>query len=181
MSQNPLTAVPWVQVQLSDIQNARPGGLVAAFQGTALAPGQPDPTLSVIQKVTAELLGAIGFSGRYVMDASQGQTANGVDVIPPNCLDMTVERICRQLERRLMQPWTPNEITDERTWQSVLNEIRRGEYPIDATNNPGAPAAISSKGGTVATIYAPPRTFGGLGGANSSGSSGWGGGGGNFL
>ena len=51
-----LTAVPWVAVALSDIQAARPGPLVTAFQTIALAAGQTDPTNTIIAKCTSELL-----------------------------------------------------------------------------------------------------------------------------
>lgn len=158
MSQQALTGVPWVAVALTDIQNARPGTLVAAFQGTALASGQGDPTLAIIQKVTADILGAVGYSGRYVMDASQGQNG-AVDVLPPNLFDFAVEKMCRMMEKRLMMPWTDDEKADERQYQNVLRDLKLGKYPVDATNNPGNAASISSQGGAVASVGGTRRFF----------------------
>ena len=157
MSQTPLTAVPWVAVTLTDIQNARPGPLVTAFQTTALASGQSDPTTAIIQKCTAELLSAVGMSGRVVMDASQGQVVP--DVVPPNLFDMLVEAICRRMQKRLRLPWTDDEKADQRHYEEILLKLRTGDYPVDMTNNPGNAASISSKGGSVATVGGNPRLF----------------------
>ena len=158
MTQIPLSGVSWIAVAVSDIQNARPGALVSAFQGTALASGQADPSLAIIQKITAEILGAAGYSGRYVMDASQGQNG-AVDVIPPNLVDFAVEKCCRTMEKRLAMPWTMDEGKDEDRYQRMLERLRKGDYPIDATNNPGALAAISSQGGAVFSSGSARRFF----------------------
>lgn len=153
-----LTGVPWVAVAISDIQAARPGALVAAFQGTALAVGQSDPSLVIIQKCTTELLSAIGYSGRVVMDASQGQNGS-VDVVPPNMFDVLVEKICRVMEKRLGMAWTADEQADDRAYQKTLQGLMAGTVSVYATSNPGNAASISAKGGAVAQICAPPRQF----------------------
>jgi hypothetical protein len=152
-----LSQVPWVAIALTDIQNARPGALVTGFQATALASGQSDPTLYIIQKVTAEVLGAVGYSGRYTMDASQGQNGT-VDLLPPNLFDFAVEKCCRMMEKRLAMPWTPDEVKDEDRYQKTLVEIRLGKYPIDATNNPSG-SNISIQPGQVALNCGYHRRF----------------------
>ena len=152
-----LTGVPWVAVSLSDIQNARPGALVQAFQSTALAVGQGDPTTAIIQKCTTDLLSAIGYSGRVVMDASQGMVTP--DVVPPNLFNDLVEEICRMLEKRLSMAWTPEEVNRDRDYRRILQSLMEGKYSVYATNNPGNLAAISSKGGAVASIPGVPRFF----------------------
>lgn len=160
MSETALTGLPWVAIALTDIQNARPGPLVVAFQSTALASGQGDPTLAIIQKVTAEILGAAGYSGKYILDASQGQTVSGIDVLPPNLFDIAIEKCCRLMERRLAMPWTSDEKDDERTYQKMLLDLKMGRYPIDQTNNPGNAASISSpSGGSVASVGGAARFF----------------------
>lgn len=161
-----LTAVPWVAVAVSDLQNARPGALVTAFDATALGPGQTNRTTVAIAKYTAELLAAVGYSGRVVMDASQGTVSP--DVVPPNLFDPLVEKICRQLEKSLGMPWTADETSQERDYAKLLQALMKGEVAVFATSNPGNAASISSKGGSVATICAPRRQFqpspGGFGG-----------------
>lgn len=152
-----LTGVPWVAVTLSDIQAARPGPLVSAFDTTALASGQTQRTSTVIIKCTAELLAAVGYSGRVIMDVSQGTVVP--DLVPPNLFDQLVEKICRVLERALSMPWTPDETQAERDYQKMLQGLMQGTVAVYATNNPGNAASISSKGGAVSTICAPPRQF----------------------
>lgn len=152
-----LTGVPWVAVQLSDLQNARPGALVAAFQGTALAVGQADPTTAIIQKCTTDLLSAVGYSGRVVMDASQGTVTP--DLVPPNLFNALVEEICRTMEKRLSLPWTQDEQNGDRAYQRILQGLMQGTYSVYATNNPGNLASISSKGGAVASLPGLPRFF----------------------
>lgn len=141
-----LSALPWIAVGVTDLQNAQAGALVAAFQGTALGVGQTDPTGPVIAQVSDELLGDIGFSGRYTMDASQGTVTP--NLIPPNLKDLCVKRVVRIMRGRLEMPLTADQIQDERTYQSIRGQIRRGEYPIDLTNNPSG-SNVSIKSGQV--------------------------------
>lgn len=150
------SAIPWVAVALLDLQNAQAGALVTAFQSTALGPGQPDPTTQVIADTSDEILGAVGFSGRYTMDASQGnQTPN---VIPPNLKNMAVRKIVRLMRGRLEMTLLPDMIEDERTYQRTLGLLRKGEFPVDATNNPSG-SNVGIKPGLVQYNCGQPRRF----------------------
>lgn len=151
-----LPAVPWIAVGLIDLQNAQAGPLVVAFQSTALAAGQPDPTAQVIADVSDEILGSIGFSGRYTMDASQGTVFP--NVIPPNLKNMAVKKICRLMKGRLEMPLRTDEIEEGRTYERTLDALRRGAFPIDATNNPSG-SNIAVKPGLVASNYGYRREF----------------------
>ncbi len=142
------SSVAWIQIVIADIQNSRSGPLVLGFQTTALAAGQSDPVPAIISQVVEEILGCIGFSGRYTMDASYGTLSP--NVLPPNLKDLAVEKICRKLKGRLNMPYTQSEQDDEKQYNARLNLIREGRWPIDVTNNPGN--NLSVKGGTVATI-----------------------------
>lgn len=154
-----LSALPWIAVGLSDLQNAAAGPLVVAMQSTALASGQSDPTPQIICDTSDEVLGAIGFSGRYTMDASQGTFAAGVpNLIPPNLKNFVVKRVIRTCKGRLNMNMAPMDIEDERTYQSTLGALRRGQYPVDLTNNPSG-SNVSIKGGAVALNPGYCRTF----------------------
>jgi hypothetical protein len=142
-----LTALPWIAVALVDLQNAQAGALVTAFQTTALASGQTDPTTQVIADTSDEILGSIGFSGRYTMDASQGTLTP--NLIPPNLKNFCVKKAIRTLRGRLNMGLMPDQIQDERTYQSTLAQLRKGEFPVDATNNPSG-VDVSVKPGLVA-------------------------------
>jgi hypothetical protein len=150
------SAVPWVPITLTDLQNAQAGPLVTAFQGTALGPGQTDPTVQIIQDVTAEILGAVGYSGRYTMDASQGSVSP--DILPPNLKNFGVLRVTRVLRQRLEMDWQSAQQADERTYRSILASVRRGEYEVDATNNPSG-SNISVKPGLVQINPGQRRQF----------------------
>ena len=151
-----LSALPWIAVSVTDLQNAQAGALVTAFQSTALASGQADPTGPTIAQVSDELLGDIGFSGRYTMDASQGTLVP--NLIPPNLKDVCVKRVVRIMRGRLEMSLTADQIQDERTYQSIRTQIRKGQYPIDLTNNPSG-SNVSLKGGAVALNCGQRRHF----------------------
>lgn len=155
-----LTAVPWIAVSLVDLTNAQAGPLVTAFQSTALyaGPGAPqtDPTTQVIADISAEILGAVGFSGRYTMDASQGLLVP--DLIPPNLKPFCVAKVVRLMRQRLEMDLKAAMIEDERTYQRVLSALRAGQYPVDATNNPSG-VVISVKPGLATLNYGYHRRF----------------------
>lgn len=153
------SSVPWIAVTVGDLQNAQAGPLVVAFQSTALAVGQVDPTGQILTDVSAEVLGAVGFSGRYTMDASQGTFAAGVpDLIPPNLKSLVVNKVVRIMRGRLEMVATAMQIEDEKTYQRVLQQIRDGRYPVDATNNPSG-SDISVKPGLVTLNKGSHRHF----------------------
>lgn len=151
-----LSALPWVAVTVADLQNAQAGALVSAFQGTALGSGQSDPTGPVIAQVSDEILGDIGFSGRYIMDASQGTVTP--NVIPPNVKDLCVKRVVRIMRGRLEMALTSDQMQDERTYQSIRRDIREGRYPIDQTSNPSG-SNVSIKSGQVSLNCGQRRRF----------------------
>ena len=151
-----LTGVPWIQVALIDLQNVQAGPLVVAMQGTALASGQPDPTTQVIADTSDEIIGAIGFSGRYVMDASQGTLTP--NVIPPNLKNFCVKKVVRTLRGRLNMTIMPDQIQDEQTYQKTLGLLREGRFPVDTTNNPSA-TNLSVKGGQTVLNPGVRRQF----------------------
>lgn len=151
-----LAAVPWIQVALVDLQNAQAGPLVVAFQSTALAMGQADPTPQAIADITDQILGSIGFSGRYTMDASQGTVFP--NVIPPNLKNMAVRAVCRFMKGRLEMPLRADETEDGRTFERTLQLLRDGRFPIDATSNPSG-SDIAVKPGLVAINYGYRRQF----------------------
>ena len=142
------SSVAWIQITLADLQNARAGPLVLAFQSTALASGQTDPTAPIIADATEEVLGVMGYSGRYTMDASYGTVSP--NVIPPNLKRLVVEKICRIFKGRLNMALLPQEVDDERTYQIRLADLRVGRWPVDMTNNPGN--NLSAQPGSVTQV-----------------------------
>jgi hypothetical protein len=129
------------------------------MQSTALASGQSDPTPQVICDTSDEILGAIGFSGRYLMDASQGTFGSGTpNLIPPNLKNFCVKRVIRTCKGRLNMAPNAMDIEDERTYQRTLELLRKGQYPVDLTNNPSG-SNVSIKSGAVALNTGYCRKF----------------------
>ena len=149
------SSVAWIQVTLGDLQNSRAGPLVLAFTATALSSGQSSPVPSIIADATEEILGVMGFSGRYTMDASYGTVSP--NVIPPNLKRLVVENICRIFKRRLNMALLPQEVEDERMYQARLRDLREGNWPVDLTDNPGN--NLSVNGGSVSTTTALTSQF----------------------
>lgn len=137
-------ATTWIQLSFADIQNSRSGPLSLGFQSTALAAGQTDRVTPLISNVSEEIVGAIGFSGKYVMDASYGSVSPCK--IPPNLKDPAVEKVIRRLKLVLNMPLLAQETDDEKTYNRTLALIREGKYPVDITNNPGGNISIPAGG-----------------------------------
>ncbi len=138
------SSVAWVQLVFADIQNSRSGPLALGMQTTALATGQTDRITPLLSNTAEEIIGAIGFSGKFTMDASYGTVTP--NLIPPNLKDMAVEKTIRRLKQVLDMPLTAQETDDEKTYNRVLALIREGRYPIDITNNPGNNLSIPGGG-----------------------------------
>lgn len=141
----PASSVAWIQITLGDLQNSRAAALVQGFTSTSLASGQSSPVPSIIAQVTEEILGVMGFSGRYTMDASYGTVSP--NVLPPNLKQLAVDKICRILKGRLQMPLLAQETEEENVYQRRLVDLREGRWPVDLTDNPGN--NLSNNPGTV--------------------------------
>jgi hypothetical protein len=121
----------WITLTNTDLTDARATQILTAAQTNATAAGQSDPLPIAIARVTEELRGVIGFSGKYQVSA----TAN---TLPPNLKDMAVQKVIRMVLRRLNQPalLTEDDRQDERTYEARLNLIRAGNYQIDLPDDP---------------------------------------------
>lgn len=119
----------WATIVENDLNNARAAGIILAAKTTVLATGQANPIPDLIAQVQAEVRGMVGFSGRYPLDADSDTS------IPPNLKNMTVQKICREVFRRLNLPLTDQDRADEQDYERILNLIGEGKYPIGAPDN----------------------------------------------
>lgn len=141
----------WISITAPSLNDAKAAPLLAAVANTCLAAAQQDPTPALISQIVEELRGAIGFSGKYGVSATDG-------TIPPNLKDLAVQKIIRICKRRLEQTLTQDDTADESTYQKRLDYIRRGEWPIDQPDDPLATAPSTPKG-RVSEIRPPARQF----------------------
>ena len=134
----------WQIITISDLYDAKAAPLITAVQTTCLAAGQPDPIPELIANATEEVRGAMGFSGKYMLSAT-------LNSLPPNLVDMVVQRIVRLCKRRLEQPLTQDERDDEKQFQDKLGKLMAGKWPIA---NPDDPILVNptAPGGTVSSF-----------------------------
>ena len=142
----------WSTLTADDLNASSVAGKVALIRATATRKSLPDPVPAAIALITGELRGAIGFSGRYLLDVD-------TTTLPPSLLDLAVKKIVRDLSKAVSFPLTADEAADERTYESRLDKIRTGSWPIETPANPVATPAVQTS--VVTPIIKPrPRQFG---------------------
>lgn len=119
----------WRPIILNDLNAASVSGKVVIVRNAASARSLPDPAPAAIGNITQEMRAAIGFSGKYQVD--QDGTA-----LPAGLLDLAIKKIVREMVRAVNLPLTADEQSDERTYESRLDKIRLGQWPIDPADNP---------------------------------------------
>ena len=141
----------WRPIVLNDLTAASVSGKVTIVRNAAAARSLPDPMPPAIALVTQELRAAIGFSGKYTVD--QDPTA-----LPSGLLDLGIKKVVREMTRAVNLPLNPDEQSDERTFESRLEKIRTGNWPIDPADNPVAVPQVQTSVVVPAT-KSRPRQF----------------------
>lgn len=113
----------WITIILADLNDARVAELIAVVREEALAVGQGDPMPRRITTVTDELRNAIAYGGKP-LDANATTIPNGLK-------DLAVEKIFRGLKGRLLIALTDDEVRAEALYQKRLEQLTRGEWPVD--------------------------------------------------
>jgi hypothetical protein len=93
----------------------------------------------------------IGFSGKYIAD--QDTTA-----LPGSLRDLAIKKIIRAMTVAVNLALTADEKDDERTYESRLDKIRQGQWPIELADNPVAVPVVQTS--VVVPVTKPrPRQF----------------------
>lgn len=135
----------WITITLADLNDARVAELVEALRTEALGAGQTDPMPRRIQTVIDEIRRCIRF-GNAILDAD-------VAKIPAGLKDMAVEKIVRGLKGRLLQPLTDDEKDAEKLYQRRLEQLTKGEWPVDTTDNPEATPTVTKTASSEVVDY----------------------------
>lgn len=143
--------MPWTQIVLLDLQDARVAELVDALRQEALGSGQTDPMPRIIQTVVDEVRRCIAFCSSTPLDADTA-------AIPAGMKDHVVQKIFRTMKGRLLQPLTDDEKEQEKLYQRRLEQLTRCEWPVDVPTNPIATPPVAPAGG-VELASASPRKF----------------------
>ena len=142
----------WTTLTADDLNASSVAGKVAQIRTIATRKALPDPVPAAIALIVAELRGAIGFSGRYILDAD-------ATTLPASLHDLAIKKIVRDVSKAVSFPLTADEIADERTYESRLDKIRTGQWPVEKPDNPVATPAVQTSVVTP-SITPRPRQFG---------------------
>jgi len=141
----------WRPIVLGDLHAASVSGKVALVRSAASARSLPDPAPAAIANITLELRGAIGFSGKYAVDAD-------TTALPGSLLDLAIKKIVRDMAKAVNLPLTEDEKTDERTYEARLEKIRAGDWPVENADTPIATKPVQNSV-VVPLTKARPRQF----------------------
>lgn len=130
----------WITITIDDLNDARVAELVTALREEALGVGQTDPAPRIIQLVVNEVRRCIAFCANTPLDADPA-------TVPTGLKDLAAQKIIRTMKGRLLQPLTDDEKDAERLYQKRLEQLTRGEWPVDKPDNVLTPAPVVSAGG----------------------------------
>lgn len=119
----------WRPITTDDLNAASVSNKVTLIRNVATQRSLPDPAPAAILVVTQELRAMIGFSGKYAID--QNATA-----IPNGLLDLAIKKIVREMCKAVQYPLSKDEEADEKTYETRLDKLRSGQWPVDAPDNP---------------------------------------------
>lgn len=151
--------MPWISIVLTDLHDARVAELIEALRQEALGSGQSDPMPRILQCVVDEMRRCIAFCASTPLDADD-------TTIPAGLKGLAVNKVVREMKARLLLPQTAEEADAEGLYQRRLEQLTRGEWPVDIpTNSPAASPVAAVTGVELAS--GSPRlvsrtTLGGL-------------------
>ncbi|MES2692784.1 MAG: hypothetical protein V4773_04870 [Verrucomicrobiota bacterium] len=143
--------MPWTHIVLLDLQDARVAELIDALRQEALGSGQTDPMPRVIQTAIDELRRCVAFCPNTPLDADTA-------AIPAGLKDLVVQKIVRTLKGRLQLPLDADEKEAEKLYQRRLEQLTRGEWPVDTPTTPIATSPVSPTRG-IELANSTPRQF----------------------
>ncbi len=146
----------WIPITIDDLNNAKIAALVDALRTAALAVGQSERSVAIIQAVVDRVR-------RKISSCRQNRLDANVATIPQGLKDDVVKLIIADLKNALEEDLTPAEITELSRINADLNRIAACldvvEQPDDAIDAP-----VQSTAGTPSVsgvICRPPRTIAG--------------------
>ena len=93
----------------------------------------------------------MGFSGRYTIDVDSAK-------IPSGMKPLALRKIVREMSRTIGRELTEDDRTDEKTYESRLDAIREGRWPVEPPDNPASDPVVQNKT-TRPAITVPDRYF----------------------
>ncbi|HEY5079415.1 MAG TPA: hypothetical protein VII43_06190 [Opitutaceae bacterium] len=139
----------WQEITLDLLNAANLTGVVDAMRDEAVARGMADPWPETSAQAVDELRACIGFSLKYTLDANTA-------AIPKGLVRLTLNRIVREMSRRVGRALSADERDDDKLFEKRLDQIRAGQWPIEPPDNP-MPSATPPVQSPVLTPSIQPR------------------------
>ena len=141
----------WISITLPNLEDARVAEFITALREEALGQSQTDPSPRIIQDIVDEVRRCIAYCPATALDARP-------DTIPVGLKPLVVGKIVRAMKARLMIALTEDERADERLYQKRLEQLTKGDWPVDKPDTPLADAPVDPAGG-VTFLGAEKRLF----------------------
>lgn len=142
----------WETITVRDLEDARHADLVAAVRRKALGQNQADPLPALIQDTIDELRGCIGFKRATLLDSDTTKLA-------PNLKPLAIDKIARRMGKRLERTLTETERDEEKIYQKRLEQIKDGEWPVDAPDTETSAETTAQPAHNQPSICRRPRNF----------------------
>jgi hypothetical protein len=131
----------WNTITVADLNDFKVAELVTALQEEALGSGQADPTPGIIADVISIVRGAIGWSGRYELDANTA-------AIPKSLREIAAKKVIRTMKGRLQMALSDDEAKDAEVFEARLKALIKGEWPVEDADTPLAEPEVQSAAAT---------------------------------
>ena len=145
-------SVPWIQIDIPDIEQYLVGAQGGDLRAAALAPGQSDPVADAIDDISAEIRNYIRGCASNVLSATPG-------TIPPELKRHAAALIIEAAQPRLKLRLSDDQKAAAENARRLLREIAACKYPVAKPTDPLTQPA--DQGATVKpTINARPKRYG---------------------
>lgn len=142
----------WETISVRDLEDARHAELVDAVRRKALAVNQPDPLPKLIQDTIDEIRGCIGFKSAALLDSDVAKIAR-------NLKPLAIDKIARRMVARIGRSLSDSERDEEKVYQRRLEDLKNGEWPVDAPDTATATETAAQPRRQVPSIAERDRTF----------------------
>jgi len=139
----------WTIIAPTALDEASIRGIVEKYRDEAAARSLPDPATLIAQQVD-ELRACIGFSGKYQLDADTTK-------VPRGLLPLVVRKVIREMSRSLGVALSDDDRADDKFYESRLDLVRQGDWPVETSDNPVATPAVQTSVVTPSIAPKPCR------------------------
>jgi hypothetical protein len=129
----------WISITTQDLNDTKVGKLVEACRTKALASGQSDPSLRIIESVVSRIRSEIKGCASHSLDSD-------LATIPKDLKSLATRMILRELQSRLQIELNQDEREEWRQDIRYLERIASCEIPVLAPDSPESTSSVQPSG-----------------------------------